>query len=272
MGITMLSSKGTKCAWRGSSFVFHVLITQFRLTFSTSHFTCDRFSVFNEQDCQRSSLRYTFSSPMRDAYTMHHRGKGSLFLQVLLLWWCSFRYFHEGIVQLVFSDFTLWANTPEGVLKCELQWHGRCVCGTRKFFVTGHMVTDSFDFDGCVQFWTFNLLGSSVTCSISVSWCFQIVHISPQTIRFTHTCEVVYYRWRTISSDKIKEDLRLPSRAPTKKHHFSQWVKRLQGERSTVDYCGKRRCAWSTSTQHWYWQLTCPQFGLQHRCTYWEGQ
>ena len=65
------------------------------------------------------------------------------------------------------------------------------------------MVTDSFDFDGCVQFWTFDLLDSSVTCSIPVSWGFQFVHMSPQTIRFTHTCEMVYispavtYRWRT---------------------------------------------------------------------------
>ena len=48
-------------------------------------------------------------------------------------------------MQYVFSDFTMWANTPEGVLKCELKWSGHCVCGTRKFSGTGHMVTDIFD-------------------------------------------------------------------------------------------------------------------------------
>ena len=32
-------------------------------------------------------------------------------------------------------------------------------------------------------------------------------------------------------------------------------VQRLQGERSTVNYCGKMRWAESTSTTHWHWQL-----------------
>ena len=44
MGITMISSKGTKCAWCGSSFVFHVLITQFVDIFG---FKCYMWSLFS---------------------------------------------------------------------------------------------------------------------------------------------------------------------------------------------------------------------------------
>ena len=37
--------------------------------------------------------------------------------------------------------------------------------------------------------------------------------------------------------------------------HFLHCAQRLNGERSTVNSCGKMRCAESTSTTHWHWQL-----------------
>ena len=37
--------------------------------------------------------------------------------------------------------------------------------------------------------------------------------------------------------------------------HFLHCAQRLNGERSTVHSCGKMRCAESTSTTHWHWQL-----------------
>ena len=124
-----------------------------RLTFSASHFTCDRFLAFYEQDCDRflafyeqdcprSSLHCTFSSAMRDVCNMHHHGKGLIFFTGVLFLCYSFRTSVHDFVQYVFSDFTSWANTPEGVLKCELKWTERSVLVNFLLLVTWYL-TDS---------------------------------------------------------------------------------------------------------------------------------
>ena len=77
LGITLLFCKGHKVCLVRIVIYVHVLITEF-----VWHF---------EQDCQRSSLYCTFSSPMCDTCNMHHHGKGLNIFAGLLFWWYSFR-------------------------------------------------------------------------------------------------------------------------------------------------------------------------------------